>query len=466
MKIAVKNLGAIKNAEIDLSKKLNVFCGPNGTGKTYLAYLIYSITSLSNKGLGRILEKEYISELVGQNSTKIEIEINKLWNFREEEVNLIKENLWNIFAVAESKSDKFFSNTEIEIVDTIKDFENKFMALTFEKEVKFYNYKFVLKKFQNSTSIEVVLDDKQIKNQDFLRFLEIGLLSSVYSILAFYPIVSSTIFPVERNSIFTFSEELSIRNNVRYDMIKELTSKKDINPMDLFFKQNTRYPQAIRDGLRVAEDLENIQKLNSPYYKFATEIEEELLKGKVTINSEGSVEFSSEKAKTVKLSFHQSSSIVKTLSSLVIYLKHIATKDDLVIIDEPELNLHPDNQVKLTRIFARLINEGIRLVVSTHSDYIVRELNNLIMVSSVIENNSKSELLAELGYAEGEYLKLEDFQAYLFKYKNDKAKQTEVIAIKCDKNGFDVETLDKTIEELNDRSNQLFYSLKYASENE
>ena len=41
MKIAVKNLGAIKQAEIDLGKRLNVFCGPNGTGKTYLAYLIY-----------------------------------------------------------------------------------------------------------------------------------------------------------------------------------------------------------------------------------------------------------------------------------------------------------------------------------------------------------------------------------------------------------------------------------------
>ncbi len=35
MKILVKNLGAIKQAEIDLSKKLTVFCGPNGTGKTY-----------------------------------------------------------------------------------------------------------------------------------------------------------------------------------------------------------------------------------------------------------------------------------------------------------------------------------------------------------------------------------------------------------------------------------------------
>ena len=35
MKIQIKELGAIKEATIDLSKKLTVFCGPNGTGKTY-----------------------------------------------------------------------------------------------------------------------------------------------------------------------------------------------------------------------------------------------------------------------------------------------------------------------------------------------------------------------------------------------------------------------------------------------
>jgi len=466
MKIAVKNLGAIKQAEIDLGKKLNVFCGPNGTGKTYLAYLIYSITSLNNKSLGRILEKEYINQLVSTNTTSIEIEVNKLWNYREEEVQTIKENLWNLFAVAENKSEKFFSKTEIQILDTFETFESQFTEMNFKKEIKLYGYKFIISKIKKTHNINITLDENQIKVQDFLRFLEIALLSRVYSILAFYPIVSSTIFPVERNSIYTFSEELSIRNNDRYEMIKELSSKKDINPMDLFFKPNTRYPQPIRDGLRVAENLENTQKLSSPYYDFATEIEKELLNGKVTVTNEGNVEFSSDKAPRVKLSFHQSSSIVKTLSSLVIYLKHLATKDDLVIIDEPELNLHPDNQIKLTRIFARLINQGIRLVISTHSDYIVREINNLIMVSSTDENPELVDLAKEMGYEKDEYLKLDDFKAYLFKYKNASAKQTEVVPIKCDKNGFDVETLDKTIEDLNDRSNQLFYALKYGKDYE
>jgi len=46
MKIRLKNLGVVKEADIDLCKRLNLFCGPNSTGKTYVAYVIYGITRL------------------------------------------------------------------------------------------------------------------------------------------------------------------------------------------------------------------------------------------------------------------------------------------------------------------------------------------------------------------------------------------------------------------------------------
>jgi recombinational DNA repair ATPase RecF len=41
----VKNLGNLKEARIDLSKKLIVFTGQNNTGKTYLSYAIYGLLS-------------------------------------------------------------------------------------------------------------------------------------------------------------------------------------------------------------------------------------------------------------------------------------------------------------------------------------------------------------------------------------------------------------------------------------
>lgn len=459
MIIKVQKFGAIKNAEIDLSKKLSVFCGPNGTGKTYLAYLIYALTSQYNRNIGNSLSTDKIKELFENNETNITIDSKVLLEYKSGIFRSVKDNLWNIFALSENKSEKYFKDTEIICLTTDNDFLDIINKIEIDEPVKLFGFEFNILKKSNSLDINIKLSDKIIKNSDFKNFVDLLLLSSIYSILSFYPITSSIIFPVERNSIYTFSDELSINNNERFELIKELSAgKKDINPIELFFKRTTRYPQPIRDGLRVAEDLENIQKNNSLFFDFAEEIENELLKGKVGITSEGNVEFASEKAPRIKLSFHQSSSIVKTLSSLVIYLKHLASYNDLLIIDEPELNLHPDNQVKLTRIFARLINKGLRLVISTHSDYIIREINNLIMFSNV---DAKEDFSSIYNYNKGEYINLNDVSAYFFNYKNERAKQTEVTPIKIDKYGFEVETLDNTIDYLNEISNDLFFNLKY-----
>ena len=415
MIIKVQKFGAIKNAEIDLSKKLSVFCGPNGTGKTYLAYLIYALTSQYNRNIGNSLSTDKIKELFENNETNITIDSKVLLEYKSGIFRSVKDNLWNIFALSENKSEKYFKDTEIICLTTDNDFLDIINKIEIDEPVKLFGFEFNILKKSNSLDINIKLSDKIIKNSDFKNFVDLLLLSSIYSILSFYPITSSTIFPVERNSIYTFSDELSINNNERFELIKELSAgKKDINPIELFFKRTTRYPQPIRDGLRVAEDLENIQKNNSLFFDFAEEIENELLKGKVGITSEGNVEFASEKAPRIKLSFHQSSSIVKTLSSLVIYLKHLASYNDLLIIDEPELNLHPDNQVKLTRIFARLINKGLRLVISTHSDYIIREINNLIMFSNV---DAKEDFSSIYNYNKGEYINLNDVSAYFFNYK-------------------------------------------------
>lgn len=58
-----KRLGAIKEATIDFIKKLTVFCSANGTGKTYMAYVLYAIAKLNNKSIGIRLDEEIIKKL-------------------------------------------------------------------------------------------------------------------------------------------------------------------------------------------------------------------------------------------------------------------------------------------------------------------------------------------------------------------------------------------------------------------
>ena len=43
MKLSVKNLGPIKQGEIDLSKRFSVFVGYNNSGKTYMAQVIWTM---------------------------------------------------------------------------------------------------------------------------------------------------------------------------------------------------------------------------------------------------------------------------------------------------------------------------------------------------------------------------------------------------------------------------------------
>lgn len=82
------------------------------------------------------------------------------------------------------------------------------------------------------------------------------------------------------------------------------------------------------------------------------------------------------------------------------------------------------------------------------------------MISS--NNKDVASVSKEFGYRDDEFLKISDVGAYMFKYKNERAKQTEIKPIKVDQNGFAVSTLDNTIEELNKRSDELFYTLKYG----
>jgi predicted ATPase len=466
MKIQIKELGALKEGTIDLSKKLIIFTGPNGTGKTYMSYLIYALTNIENKSIGSRLGSSIVNSLLTDNTITINLDHEILWNFRQKEFQTIKDNLWKLFSVAEDKADSFFKDTELNCIETKEIFFGKLNRMSINQTLRIFEYNFFLKKDSESTSITVSIPANTIKDKKFLELIDLFLLPRIFSIVAFYPITSNAIFPVERNSIYTFVKELSIKRNDAIEHIEAIATKKDANLLELYFKRSTRYPQPIRDILEEAEDIENVQKVKSAYYNFANDIEKDLLKGKIVINKDnGSVEFVSDKAPKRKLSFHQSSSIVKTLASLVIYLKHKAQFNDLVIIDEPELNLHPDNQIKLSKIFARLVNQGIRLVISTHSDYIIREFNNLLMLSS--EQTRIKELANQLNYKSDEFLKFDEVVAYYFDFKKTKKREANMVEIEelnVSESGYEIPSVDETIDLQNNNSEKLYYSIKYGKD--
>lgn len=465
MKIEIQNLGAIKQAEINLNKRLTVFCGPNNSGKTYAAFIIYALTKSGLKYFRSKSKNTLLTELIKNQTATFEIKADDIWNYRNEELNSIKNSLDSIYGISDEISNNLFKDFSIKIIESKSDFSESILKMNFENELKLSNISIKIKKEANTKSIKLTLKDKTV-SKDNIEMLDLFLNAKLYSLIGFYPFTSSHILPVERNSIYTFSKELSIQKQEFLERAQELGSKSNNrDPFHWLMKSSKRYPMPIRDGLEIAEDLVNYSKTKTDFYEFAEEIESELLQGKVTITKDGDVQFASNKAKSKKIPIHLSASIVKTLSSLIFYLKHIATKNELIIIDEPELNLHPNNQVYLTKVFARLINNGFRLLISTHSDYIIRELNNLIMASS--DNIQTKKIAKKLGYSENEKLKSDSVAAYLFNYKNKKSRKITLSPIKVTETGFEVTTIDQTVEDLNDVSEELFYSIKYdITENE
>lgn len=459
MNIRIQNLGAIREACIDLNKKLTVFCGPNNTGKTYVSYIIYALTN-DRISEPRFLPDEQLKMLVSDGSFNLDIDLDELYSYRNSRLSLIKSSLDNIFGISKEKAETYFSQFDISFLTTQEEFKNKLLSERFSLQfhVNDIVIKVTKKPGNQSVQIENMSDDGKAISTDDASVLSFKLLPTIYNCLAFYPNSTSVAFPVERNSIYTFNKELSIQRNLLVEQMQDLSSNKKVSPWDLLSKRATRYPLAVRDGLNIAGDLLNLQNHKSPFFEFADDLENELLSGKVSVSKDGEVQFTSDKARTTKIPIHLTASIVKTLASLTFYLRHLAQSNDLIIIDEPELNLHPDSQIILTRIFARLLNKGFRLLISTHSDYIIRELNNLIMLSSAsAEVKAKAE---EFGYHKDEHIAADEVNAYLFNHKG--RRKVVVKSIPVSETGFEVETIDNAINSLNNVSEELYYAMRYG----
>ena len=81
------------------------------------------------------------------------------------------------------------------------------------------------------------------------------------------------------------------------------------------------------------------------------------------------------------------SSGVKGLIGLSLYLQYNAQAGDLLVIDEPEQNLHPNQQLAITEFIAMLVNSGIHVAITTHSTYVVEHLQNLLLAHDLKEKD-------------------------------------------------------------------------------
>jgi hypothetical protein len=274
----------------------------------------------------------------------------------------------------------------------------------------------------------------------------------------FSPFTRSHMFTVERNSIYTFKSELAQNRSELVNKILDSTT--DASPREIVEQQAKRYPWAVRLSLNEANGISAIKNNESPYLSIARRLENDLLHGEVDADKDGEVSF---KVKgNGQLPFQITSSIIKTLSSLIFYLKYQARKGDVIIIDEPEMNFHPSSQILLARLFAILANNGLGLVISTHSDYIIREINNMVMAEALQRKSAGVNIKGLYGYSEDELLKSTKVAAYSFNLMDDG--KVSVEELKLNDYGFDVKSINTVIEAQNSITNDLYDRLTYETD--
>ena len=141
--------------------------------------------------------------------------------------------------------------------------------------------------------------------------------------------------------------------------------------------------------IKLAEINHEIQ-LNSNISDVILKLESEILHGKVGFDDKKKVLTYKPENSDIELQMAAVSSMVSEIVPIVAFFKYIYAqnkKNDskknngkyLLFIEEPEAHLHPELQVKLIEFLVEIIKVGVKLIITSHSNYFFNKINNMIL---------------------------------------------------------------------------------------
>ena len=450
MKITIKNLGAIKQAEFTLGE-LTIICGGNNTGKTYATYALFGFLSFWRDAFSIKVPDGDVRRLLTEGSIELDIHdyIRNAPTILKNGCKAFTEQLAHVFA----SSDKHFSESYFSVELDSSDIQP---SPTFERTMGAAKTQlFSISKIADSQLVTISLlvekEKVRIPQEVISRIIGDALKDIVFGHLFPHPFIASA----ERTGAAIFRKELNFARN---RLLEEMSSmEKDINPFELLSKVYKDYALPVKSNVDFTRQLEELAKKDSFIAKEQPEILDDftdIIGGDYLVTKNDELYYVP-KGKRIKLTMDESSSAVRSLLDIGFYLRHVAAPGDLLMVDEPELNLHPENQRLVARLFARVVNIGVKVFITTHSDYIIKELNTLIMLN---QDGERLRALAEReNYRNAELLNPLKVRVYIAEEHSiilDGAKKkgrypTLVPADIDSKFGIEARSFDKTIEDMN-----------------
>ena len=430
--INIKNFGPIEKAEIDL-RPLTVFVGESNTGKTYLAALIYALhqhfAGFSQFPWAEVpahyfssvrrslhpypqnhrdaLEQEMLEVLEKLNTPERPFKFSDLpqqmratlqygLTHQEDFTNELK-RCFDLESV--SKLIRFIGNQANEMKVSLSVCEGGQTCWDFEARVAESADPTITGHINPNM---VLLDAKEVKRKTESH--EISDVEPLFQILRTdqWRKEDSYYLPAARSGI------MESRDVMATALIRRATR------IGLDRLEVSTFSGMIADFLEQLFNYKERKESSSSIRRVAEQLEAKLLEGKIEVKRptpEASPEFlyRPDQAKE-GLRMSHSSAMVSELAPLVLFLRGIIKRGDLLIIEEPESHLHPSAQTKIAQTLACLIRTGIGVVITTHSNYLLQQIGNLIREGELRKQGKSTSESAD-------YLKKEEVGAWWF-HKN------------------------------------------------
>lgn len=422
MKVTVRNLGVIKDeATIDL-KPLTIFIGPNGSGKTWLAYAIAGI--LGSYGWHRYLNA-YVSGRTPKKYRKLDEVAKQIAEGGEGTLDIVsfveeyaEKYIRDIALFAKSWMQRYLSTERIKFNELFLDVDIAGLKEKLLRYIQDIPMQDNLGKNDASAPLRALKEAGERKlffypGQNIEERLPARAVKEFVAGLIFREILrffyaDIYIFPTERASIIN-NQFLPIPSSIIGKATKSVNEDVSLSMEEVENLLPKIRPQSVPIGslvnmiMRLYESgsatRRTEQALEQPaieqFMQFANLLQNDILEGGLDFSTpdpgtQREILFKPAKGvndETIEVSI--SSSMVKELSSLVLYLRYIAKQGELLVIDEPEMNLHPKAQAQIIEFLAMLVNAGLHVLLTTHSPYVIDHLVNL-MEASKLENQGHS----------------------------------------------------------------------------
>ena len=137
------------------------------------------------------------------------------------------------------------------------------------------------------------------------------------------------------------------------------------------------------EAVRMRKEPEEVEGTRAALRDVTDMMESSVLNGSVVVRSAKAINYPDflyrPNGWKSELQLMNASSMVSEMTPLILYLRYVVDEGQTLIIEEPKSHLHPKMQIQLTRLLALLVQAGIKVIVTTHSDWVVSCLNNIVL---------------------------------------------------------------------------------------